>query len=249
MLGIIIQARLGSTRLPQKVILPFFEEKGILEILLDRLSYSRINLPIVVATTDKPIDDKIDCIAKSKGVKLFRGSENDVLNRFILAAEKFNIDKIIRICADNPFLDITAIKNLIDNIKFNEVEYAAFKTIDGTPSIKTHYGFWAEAVTLAALKKVDIYTKNEIYHEHVTNYIYSNENLFNIKWCILDQMFLQKNIRLTLDTREDFILLKSIYTEFVQKGLSIDAKSIIKYVLERKEIVAEMEKNIKENEK
>ena len=75
------------------------------------------------------------------------------MNRFISAAEQYNAQKIIRVCSDNPFLDINSIKKLIETINENpSADYISFN-INGIPSIKTHYGFWTEYVTLNTLKK------------------------------------------------------------------------------------------------
>ena len=143
--GIIIQARTGSTRLPQKMILPFCNGKGIFELLLARLTtHFAKRLKIVVATTTATGDDIIANIA----------SRSDVLGRFIAAAEQNAISRIIRICADNPFLDMDSIDRLIETMDDNALtDYVTFAKSDGTPAMKTHYGFWAEAVKRTALER------------------------------------------------------------------------------------------------
>ena len=97
MLGIIIQARLGSTRLPNKMLMPFYEQKGILELLIKRLQNEFNHIPIVVATTNKYQDVKIIELCKRLDVHSFAGDENDVLERFIRAGDYYQFDKIIRI--------------------------------------------------------------------------------------------------------------------------------------------------------
>ena len=99
-LGIIIQARTGSTRLPSKMILPFYGNDGILSILLSRLTQCKLADSIIVATTSSSPDDAICDLVREHRVKCFRGDENDVLDRFIQAARYYGISKIIRICAD-----------------------------------------------------------------------------------------------------------------------------------------------------
>ncbi len=112
--GIIIQARTGSTRLPNKMILPFYNGKGILQILLERIKKKYNNqYTIILATTTNKNDEKIAEIGEKTGVEIYRGSENDVLKRFINAALSYNIFGIIRVCADNPLLDVNHIENLI----------------------------------------------------------------------------------------------------------------------------------------
>ena len=149
-LGIIIQARTGSTRLPSKMILPFYGNDGILSILLSRLTQCKLADSIIVATTSSSPDDAICDLVREHRVKCFRGDENDVLDRFIQAARYYGISKIIRICADNPFLDIESLDSLILASENIDADYVSFCTSNHTPTIKTHFGFWAEYVTLAA---------------------------------------------------------------------------------------------------
>ena len=143
-LGIIIQARTGSTRLPSKMILPFYGNDGILSILLSRLTQCKLADSIIVATTSSSPDDAICDLVREHRVKCFRGDENDVLDRFIQAARYYGISKIIRICADNPFLDIESLDSLILASENIDADYVSFCTSNHTPTIKTHFGFWAE---------------------------------------------------------------------------------------------------------
>ena len=126
--GIIIQARLGSTRLPRKMILPFFYNLGILEILIIRLKevIDENVTPIILATTTNPMDDELQKIGNKHGILTLRGSENDVLGRFIDAAEKHNITNIIRVCADNPLLDLAKLLQLMERSEKSMVDYCSF---------------------------------------------------------------------------------------------------------------------------
>lgn len=212
MLGIIIQARTGSTRLPNKMLLPFFEEKGILELLITKLKSCNIELPIIVATSTNQNDDVIEKLCQNNRINVFRGNENNVIKRFIDTAEKYNITKIIRICADNPLLNIQELKKLIEEVNNNNSDYTSFLTPDDKPTILTHFGLWAEGVKLSALKKVLEFTTEPFYYEHVTNYIYTNPTQFAIKYIPLENDFsMFEGVRLTLDTKEDFELLQEIY--------------------------------------
>ena len=101
--GIIVQARTGSTRLPNKVLLPFYKEQCILDIILQRLK--TLKYPVVVATSSHPNDNKIVKAAKKNNVQIFRASEENVLERYIDCAIENNFSNIIRVCADNPFID------------------------------------------------------------------------------------------------------------------------------------------------
>lgn len=246
----IIQARMGSTRLPQKILLPFYNGKSILELLIEKLSQIE-NTEIVIATSKGEENDVLENFAKQHGVICYRGSENDVLQRFIDAADAVGAEHIIRICSDNPFLELDSIRQLVAHIEKsdNTVDYISFD-IDGTPSIKTHYGFWTEYVTLKALKKVTNLTDESLYHEHVTNYIYVHPKSFNINWipgpeCLLGN----KNIRLTIDTPEDFENARNIYGELCANNPYPTIQEIVTYLKDNPECYNSMIQQIKNNSK
>ena len=249
MITFIIQARSGSTRLPNKILLPFYNGKSILDLMLEKLS-SINGTNILVATTTNMKDDAVVNIAKKYNIAYFRGSENDVLNRFISAAEQYNAQKIIRVCSDNPFLDINKNKKLIETINENpSADYISFN-INGIPSIKTHYGFWTEYVTLNTLKKIRDLTDEPLYHEHVTNYIYSHSEQFNIVW-IMNAGNSVKNlpIRLTIDTESDFVNAQKIYSYFAHSGIQLTIPHIVDYLSNHPTIIYKMKTEITKNTK
>lgn len=249
-IGIMIQARVGSTRLPNKMMIPFYQGNTILEILLERLKNSFPDLPIILATTINRRDDAIENVGLSKGICTYRGDEENVLKRFVLGAENYKIDKIIRVCADNPFLDMSSLKVLIDNFVTEKCDYLFFSLSNEKPTIITHYGLWAEAVTLSALKKILDLTQEKVYLEHVTKYIYENRNFFNLKNIyIAQEIEAINNIRLTIDTKEDFNLIKKIYEEVQVMGLSLDSHKLVQFISKHEDWIKEMEKQIGENEK
>jgi spore coat polysaccharide biosynthesis protein SpsF len=209
-IGIIIQARLASTRLPNKILLDFYKGKTILEILYDRI-ISNTNYPVIVATTTNSNDDLLVDFCKKRKMNYYRGSEKDVLSRFISAAECYNFSHIIRVCSDNPCLYFPSIMELGSTLsQYTNSDYIGFK-IGEKPSILTHYGFWAELVCLNALYKANE-TDKEIYHEHVTNYLYTHPEKFNIKWLELEEVIKNSTfVRLTVDDIIDFNNAQSIY--------------------------------------
>ena len=125
---IIIQARTGSTRLPRKMILPFYENEGIFSLLLKKLTSAFDKNDIILATSVNENNDVLVEIAEKYGINYFRGSENDVLQRFIDAAKEFNAENIIRVCADNPFLDIFYIELLIEKFEKFNCDYLSYIT-------------------------------------------------------------------------------------------------------------------------
>ena len=246
--GFIIQARLGSTRLPGKMKMSFYNEKSIPEIIINKIRNKFTNIDIVLATSDNPKDEYFETLAKKLKVKIFRGSENDVLQRFIDTADFFQIEGIVRVCADNPFLDLNQLEVLIKEI--DESEYISF-CVNGQPSIKTHFGFWAEYTTLATLKKVQNNTDDIFFREHVTNYIYSNSEKFRLKFLKpIDIVNGRKDIRTTIDTEDDFKNLAFIYKQLVERYTdNFGIKEIIDFLDENPKMLNLMSKQIEQNSK
>ena len=230
-IAIIIQARLGSTRLSNKMILPFWNGKSIFELLLSKLNENFENIPIILATSTNSENDILESIAKKNGLLVFRGDENDVLQRFISACDFFKIKHCIRVCADNPFLDVKELKNILDFAENNtSFDYINFN-VNNIPSIKTHFGFWTEYVTLAALKKVNTLTKEKLYHEHVTNYIYENPEKFQIYFLSPNMNVIGRtDIRMTLDTIVDFQVLSELYGILSEKYVDFGIDEIISFL-------------------
>lgn len=245
----LIQARLGSSRLPGKILLPFSGSDSILDLLVKKLKH--VDADIILATSDNKQNDKLEGFSDQYGINCFRGSENDVLQRFIDAAEKYGADNIIRVCSDNPFLDLNSIKQLIRYVEENKkcFDYVSFN-IQGTPSIKTHYGFWTEYVTLDALKRVKTLTNEPLYHEHVTNYIYSHLSDFAVSWidgpeCLQGH----SDIRLTIDTEEDFKNAAKIYSDLCLAGAYPTISDVVNYLDNHPEYYEYMHNQILKNSK
>jgi spore coat polysaccharide biosynthesis protein SpsF len=174
-----------------------------------------------------------------------------VLQRFIDAAEANQANQIIRVCSDNPFLELHSIIKLVSFVnKIQEkVDYVSFM-VNGIPSIKTHYGFWTEYVTLDALKRVKSMTCESLYHEHVTNYIYSNSDKFEIKWIEgPDVINTHSDIRLTIDTQEDFFNAQNIYAGVCKGNPYPTIDDIVSYLDRHNNYYASMKSQIEQNSK
>lgn len=247
-LGIILQARTGSTRMPEKVILPFSGNQSILDLLLEKVK--RTGVPAVLATTTNPGDDRICTVAEKHEIAVFRGSENDVLDRFIQATRQFGFEKIIRVCADNPFLDLESIKQLIAEFETSDADYLSFQLEGNKPSILTHFGFWAEAVRLDALERAQKLTGEKLYHEHVTNFIYGNPELFKVRFIQADPLvYSRKDIRMTLDTPEDFAIQQGIFDAISKENPNFAIREIIAWLDRHPEIIERMKDEIRKNQK
>jgi len=247
--SIIIQARTGSSRMHQKVILPFDQSRSIMQIVLERL-LAACPVPVILATTTSPSDDPLAEIASRYPVRLFRGPEENVLERFILAAEKFGCKNIVRVCADNPFLSAASINQLIETFPETSADYMSFEFSEARPSIKTHFGFFAEITRLETLKKVAALTNEKLYLEHVTNYIYTHPELFDVHFLKAPEIiFSRKDIRLTLDTPKDFELQQQIFSALSQQNSNFEIPEIIGYLDQHPDLLAKMSREIRNNEK
>ena len=245
---IIIQARTGSTRLPNKVLLPFYKNKTILDIIIERLSKNKYLIPVCIATTNNTADDVLyDKYKDNKDILCFRGDEQNVLSRFIDCAEYHNKKVIIRVCSDNPFISLKYMENLIDTYIENTFDYISY-SIDGNKCcMKSHIGIFSEIVSLDSIKQVMKETVQQNFLENVTEYIYENLDKFSVKLIKEDfNSSIITDIRLTLDTQEDSDILKNIY-EKLNITHDIDFYLILNYLHENKDILDIMRQIINKN--
>ena len=250
-IGIVIQARYSATRLPGKLFLPFHNSKSILDIILAKFKATINNkYKIVIATTTNKQDDKFINIAQNYNYELFRGSENDVLQRTIDAAEAYGFLNIVRVCADNPIYDINRTLDLIPIHIQNNNDYTAYKLKGNLPAIKSHLGFWGEVVSLSALKRVSLLTNEKFYHEHVTNFIYGYPDEFNVSLLEAPNFVFDRNdIRLTVDTKEDFEMMQDIYINLVKLNSDFSVKEIINFLDQNRHYLKLMHEQIERNKK
>lgn len=248
-IGIIIQARMGSTRLPGKILKQFYGDDTLLEILLNNL-HKIEGVKVIVATSVNENNDELETFLLDKGELVYRGSENDVLDRFIKAAEVNNVDGVVRVCSDNPFMDWHGIAELIAKAQISDADYIGFR-INDKPSILTHFGFWGEYVTLESLKHVALTTaEGTTAHEHVTYHIYNHPDEYKCEW-ILAPEFLQgrDDIRLTIDTLDDFANASKVYSDLKAKDDSFTLQDVVSYLDAHEEIKQSMLKSILRNKK
>ncbi len=217
-IGIVIQARMGSTRLPSKIIKKLYENENILSLLIKRMKLSKLVDIIIIATTPSEINQPIIILAKELGVSSFIGSENNVLKRYYEAAKEYKLDLIIRITSDCPFVDPFILDEMIKFYENHDYDY--IKNIDETTSFPR--GFDIEIFTFKVLEKIFSIAKTKPEKEHVTSGIYSHPEIFSIYNYNVPSLKKFENLRLTIDEKEDLVLCKKIYKILVSKGKSID---------------------------
>jgi len=223
-IGAIIQARVSSTRLPGKVLkdLPHGSGITVLEQVIGRLKRSKKLNDIIVATTVEKADNKIVNISKKKDVKYFRGNRENVLSRFYLAAQKNNLDIIVRITGDCPCID----SEIIDLIISKHLKIKADYTSN---SLKRTFpeGLDVEVFNFSVLAKAYENAQRGYEKEHVTPYIYDNPSIFKIIQIKAPEKFRAPSIRITLDTEEDYALLCVVFDCLYRKKKYFNTSDII----------------------
>ena len=208
-LGIIIQARLGSSRLPRKIAATVDDKFTLLERIVGLVS-GLGDYSVVVAFPDDAEHRQFALTQRLKPAEVFYGNEHDVLDRFVQCSAAFNFSSVLRICSDNPFLNVSFLRELIANWS-EEYDYASYFNISGTAAMKTHYGLFAEIVKRDALSRVAQLTSEKVYHEHVTPYLYEHPDVFRLKKMVMPEpMWSGLPLRLTLDTEQDLTMARQI---------------------------------------
>jgi spore coat polysaccharide biosynthesis protein SpsF (cytidylyltransferase family) len=234
MIGCIVQARMGSSRLPGKVMKKV-GDKFLLDYVLEQLKSSKNIEKIIVATTTLTNDDIICQYVSSKNIKFFRGSSDDVLDRYYQCAKKFTVDTIVRITADNPLIDPNIIDRVINEYSNKKVDYVT-NTLDRT----FPYGTEVEIFSFKTLEKAWKNAIKSSEREHVTPFIRDPKNKF-----ILMNIKHSENhsyLRYTVDRMSDLKLVKEIIKNISTRPIVI--QDIIKLYKQKPEIF-EINKNIK----
>lgn len=204
----ITQARLSSSRLPEKV-LKILGTKTVLGLHLERLKKSKLIDKLVVATTAEAGNEKLISIINEQQVDFFQGSLNDVLDRFYQTAKLFRPDYIVRLTSDCPLIDAGLVDELIEKFLKSGADY-------GSNCVNPTYpdGFDAEIFSFKALEKAWLEAKLNSDREHVTPYIkkHTSKVLFS-----LENRFDLSHYRLTLDNEEDYLLLTALVKELGDK--------------------------------
>jgi len=236
MIGVIIQARMGSTRLPGKVMKTIFG-KPLIALMLERVKLCRSVEAVVVAIPDTPENDALATLCASCGVHVFRGSENDVLSRYYLAAKRFSIDPVIRLTSDCPLIDPALVDHAVSLYQKDDYDYF-------TNAIERTYpdGQDIEIISFRALE--DAYKNATDAHdrEHVTTYIGVRDKEFrhgNFRY----KKDLSR-LRWTVDYPADFDFVEAVFMElYPSKGISFSMEDVLA-LLERKPEIGMMNKDV-----
>ena len=219
-IGAIIQARLGSTRLPNKVLmpLPIGSNETILSQIIKKIKDVDIICDVIVATSKLPINDKLEEYVRNLNIDCFRGEEEDVLSRFYHISQERNFDYVIRFTGDNPVVDTVYLKQFINNFFKKKLEY----------SYSTNLPLGCNFEMMKSSEIVQAYenTEDMFDKEHVTPFI--KRNAKSKEYFTFENIQLNENLRLSVDHPSDYALMTMIYSLLKNKQKSV--KNIFKLI-------------------
>jgi spore coat polysaccharide biosynthesis protein SpsF len=229
----IIQARMGSARLPGKLARRL-GHCSLLETVVRRAKAARRVSGVVVATSDRCEDEAIEQFVPG-GVPIVAGPADDVLGRFLRVLELFPADLVVRVCADNPYIDPSLIDRLVEHAGRNRAaDYVSFRCAGGTPTILTGLGLFAEVVRTSALRRAADSTTDPCDREHVTRFIYRHPDQFSLCYLPVPTPLDREDLRLTVDFPEDWQHVRAIYESLGPEPL--EWQEIVDYVARRERL-------------
>ena len=227
----IIQARMGSSRLPGKV-LTHLAGKPVLWHIVHRLRKCRTLDAIAVATSTSPADDPVEQFALGEGIAIVRGPEDNVLARYLLAAEQMRADIIVRVTGDAPLVDPASIDQMVETLMKKKADFCMGDP--QTPSV--HEGF--SAFTMHALQKlVDEASDDPVAREHVTAYFKKHTGFARVAYISIDPDYQFSGARISVDTPADFRFLEHVYARLNAQAGEVDVRDVVRLLRAEPELL------------
>ena len=219
----VVQARLGSHRFPGKM-LAVLGEHSLLEWVVTRVGQSDAIDRVVVATTREPLDDQIVAECGRLGVDVVRGSTDDVLDRFMAALHDDECDTVVRVCADNPFVDASCITAVINEHRSTGADYS----FNHRPFGACNYadGFGVEVISRGLLTKLDSQVLSAEHREHVTLAIADGSVKAHVHGCVAPPSLAQPELRFDVDEPQDLQHLQTLVA-FARLHIGSSAAEVI----------------------
>ncbi len=214
---------MNSSRLPGKVMLPILGQPA-LQLLVERLQRAKCLDGIVIATTNHPADAVIERLAAKLGVACFRGSEEDVLERVLLAAQSAQADVIVEITGDCPLLDPAMVDAVVESHRSGQYDYVSNGLRRPLP-----LGFIVQAFATSVLAEVAQLTQDPADHEHVSLYIYEHPERYRLHAVIMEEAEKNADIRLTLDTADDYAVISAVFEALYPKNPAFSFSDIVEF--------------------
>ncbi len=232
-----IQARMGSDRLPGKILLPL-SGKPSLERMVERVRRSKYIDDVVVATTTNPKDDVVEKWAVSAGISLYRGSESDVLSRVVEAGRKFRAEILVQLTGDCPLMDPLVIDRLFEVYLANDYDYVANVLDRSYPR-----GFDTQIYSLDVLERAHAKTADVAHREHVSLYIYEHPQEFKLHNVMAPAEATAPEFRVCVDTPEDYEVVRTIFESLYAKNVHFTAADVAGFLKSRPD-VAQMNQTV-----
>ncbi|CUH94423.1 hypothetical protein P22_0489 [Propionispora sp. 2/2-37] len=227
----IVATRMTSSRLPGKVLMDLAGKPALVR-LIERLKRSRYLNEIVIATTVNKTDDIVVETAKSQNVKYYRGSEEDVLKRTVEAAEAHDTDFIVQITSDCPLIDSETVDRIIERML--EQPYLHYV---GNQLVRTYpLGFSVEIFRTRDLRLVEQTISDPSVREHVSLYFYEHPELYKLSNVEAPHYLRHPEYRLTLDSEDDYQVIKNIYEELYPADPAFSLYDITRYLQQNPKI-------------
>lgn len=223
---LIMQARMGSTRLPGKSLMPLAGAPLVERIIQRVKRCKRIDI-IVLATTEKTEDNPLCEIAERNVIEVFRGSENDLVDRYYKAALKYKADYIVRLPADNPVCEPEEIDRIVEHHLSSDDDFSS-----NTHNILNNEypdGLGAEVFSTEKLKEIWQVTTDLRNREHPHTYFYEHPDKFKIGTCKCPQEFRRPDLILDINTREEYEFIAQIYDYLYPKNNNFHITEIINW--------------------
>ena len=220
-----IEARMTSSRLPGKVLMQAINKMSMLEFMIQRVKKSQLIDQIIVATTINSTDNPIITMCQKLSINWYRGSEDDVLLRVLNAHKSVNSQIIVELTGDCPLIDPEIIDKIIDIYLNNNFDYVSNSHIRSFP-----VGVDTQVFSVDILKEISSKTKDPYDRENVSSYIYRSDE-YSLKAVIADKELFWPELRITLDDKGDYYLIKKIIEHFYPKRkFEFSLKDIVNYL-------------------
>ena len=228
----IIEARLSSTRLPGKVLLPILG-RPMLEMMLERLARARTLDALVIATTDQPADVAIEDVGKRLGVGVFRGSEVDVLARVLGAARAFAADVIVETTGDCPLIDPALVDKVVADFHIGGADF-----VSNTRPYTTPRGTDVRVFMTDSLDAVERSSRDPADREHVSLHFWEHPEKYRLRNVETALPAPAADIRLTVDTPNDLELVRGIFEELYPANAAFSLQDVLDLLKRRPELAA-----------
>lgn len=231
-----ITVRMKSVRLPQKAM-KLLEGKPMIEHLIERLKAAKLPDEIILCTSTNPQDDVLAEVAKRNNIRVFRGDEVDVLDRLLSAAKAHKVDFIVSTTGDNPLTDPHYVDKLIENFKKTSADYI---TCLDLPLGAFSYGIKVKALETVVKSKKEKDTE-------IWGVYFAKSKMFHVEKVEVEAELRHPDIRLTVDTPEDFRLIQEIFKRLYKPGKIIELREVIGLLKQHPEL-REINKNVGQKE-